>query len=136
MKIKSFAFTLVIIFTLFILLGGRMTYAAVWPISNSTTPDQITSDYGPRVTSSPGFHYGIDIRAQSPMPVHAIKGGTITVIKIGSGRAGNYVVVGGIRYLHLSKKYNKKSHIRCVICVTMCDLCDFWGVEKTVFPQK
>ncbi|GEM_PF-2225692 len=106
MKIKSFAFTLVIIFTLFILLGGRMTYAAVWPISNSTTPDQITSDYGPRVTSSPGFHYGIDIRAQSPMPVHAIKGGTITVIKIGSGRAGNYVVVGGIRYLHLSKKYN------------------------------
>lgn len=45
-------------------------YAANWPITNSPNAnqtDQITSDYGPRITSSgASFHYGVDIRARTP----------------------------------------------------------------------
>jgi len=82
--------SLYVIILALLLLMTQFGFAAVWPIGNSRNPDQITSDYGPRVTKKKGvgFHYGIDIRARMPQPVHGIQGGTITRIKIGDPESG------------------------------------------------
>ncbi|HID94996.1 MAG TPA: M23 family metallopeptidase, partial [Candidatus Latescibacteria bacterium] len=53
-----------------------------WPISNSSanTADVLTSAYGPRYVSPTrpyDVHEGVDIRAQTPLPVYPWKSGTI-----------------------------------------------------------
>jgi hypothetical protein len=50
-----------------------------WPISNSTTPDELRSPFGPRIQSGVGydFHRGIDIPAPEGTPVVAIMPGVV-----------------------------------------------------------
>ena len=96
--------SLYVVILALLLLMTELGFAAVWPIGNSRNPDQITSDYGPRITKNGvGFHYGIDLRARTPKPVHAIQGGSIEWIVIGSSSGGNMVRLGGVEYLHLSE---------------------------------
>jgi hypothetical protein len=100
----------IILFTFFLFCSVKISHAAVWPISNSTSADNtdtIVSDYGPRVRNKGGeFHFGIDVKAQSPQPVHAIVNSTIKYIKLDTGTkgAGNYIETDKYRYLHLSKE--------------------------------
>lgn len=66
-----------------ILLMFSHGLCVVWPISGSSNPnaDVMTSAFGPRyMESEPGaysFHQGLDIRAQEPLPVHAVASGTV-----------------------------------------------------------
>lgn len=36
--------------------------AVVWPISNSSTDDELSSAFGPRINNGYDFHSGIDIK--------------------------------------------------------------------------
>lgn len=65
---------------------------AYWPIN-----DDLTSPFGPRDKSDFGydydFHEGIDIRAQSPLPVQAFADGTVRLKVTNHSQLGNYVIL-------------------------------------------
>jgi murein DD-endopeptidase MepM/ murein hydrolase activator NlpD len=52
-----------------------------WPLSNSTTPDEMRSPFGPRIQSGVGydFHRAIDIPAAEGTPIVAIMPGVIRI---------------------------------------------------------
>ncbi len=52
---------------------------AVWPLSNSTTPDEINDAFGPRISPGPvyDFHRGLDFLAPLNTPIVAVMDGTI-----------------------------------------------------------
>jgi len=76
---------------------GSSCIIAFWPITgSSTTPDVMTSPFGIRYESADGydFHEGIDIRARTPMDVHAYTNGTVEeVINDGSQGTNNFVTL-------------------------------------------
>jgi hypothetical protein len=50
----------------------------VWPLSQSTVPDEMNTSYGPRIDADRwDFHDGIDLPASIGTPVHAMADGTI-----------------------------------------------------------
>jgi hypothetical protein len=56
----------------------------VWPLGNSTTPDEMNTSFGPRIDADRwDFHDGIDFPAPKGAPVHAMRGGRVH--RAGSG---------------------------------------------------
>ncbi|MGH9959937.1 MAG: M23 family metallopeptidase, partial [Pyrinomonadaceae bacterium] len=50
----------------------------IWPLSNSTTPDEMNTSFGPRINNDKwDFHDGIDGPAPIGTPVHAMRAGTV-----------------------------------------------------------
>jgi hypothetical protein len=50
----------------------------IWPVSNSATPDEMNTSFGPRINNNKwDFHDGIDRPAPIGTPVHAMRAGTV-----------------------------------------------------------
>ena len=50
----------------------------IWPLSKSTTPDEMNTSFGPRInTNRWDFHDGIDLPACIGTKVYAMRGGTV-----------------------------------------------------------
>jgi len=50
----------------------------IWPLNNSTTPDEMNTSFGPRINKNKrDFHDGIDLPAPIGTPVHAMRVGTV-----------------------------------------------------------
>ncbi len=85
----------------------------VWPISSSSEPnaDVTTSPFGPRMNGTKyQIHYGMDIRATTPLPVHAVLSGNVIAVQGQDvGATGKYVLIqhhgngNATRYIHLSQ---------------------------------
>ena len=61
----------------------------LWPLSNSTTPDEMNTSFGPRINFAKwDFHDGIDLPASLGTPVHAVYQGTVH--RAGPGGCHNY----------------------------------------------
>jgi Peptidase family M23 len=61
----------------------------VWPLSNSTTPDEMNTSFGPRINRDQwDFHDGIDLPAPIGTHVHAMRAGTVH--HAGPGGTGGY----------------------------------------------
>lgn len=92
--------------------AGKITFdpgtGYVWPVPGNY---RITSLFGPRIhpiTGRPGNHTGTDIAAPGGTPIHAARGGVITISTYNSSY-GNYVVVqhdNGVStlYAHMSSR--------------------------------
>lgn len=87
-------------------------FSWTWPISNSSTPDIFISPFGPRDKEDAtglqyDFHKGMDLRALTPLDVHAAHGGVATHF-VGN-EEGDWIIVenGTTRtyYFHLSDEY-------------------------------
>ena len=56
-----------------------MSQDYVWPLSNSTTPDEMNTSFGPRINEDRwDFHDGIDLPAPGGTRVHAMRAGRCT----------------------------------------------------------
>ena len=65
---------------LWALVLGNAAFAAdyVWPLSNSTTPDEMNTSFGPRINFSKwDFHDGIDLPAPIGTNAYAMRAGTV-----------------------------------------------------------
>ena len=61
----------------------------VWPLSNSTTPDEMNTSFGPRIDEDRwDFHDGIDLPAPIGTDVHAMRGGKVH--HAGPGGSGGF----------------------------------------------
>ena len=50
----------------------------VWPLSNSATPDEMNTSFGPRINRDKwDFHDGTDLPAKIGTNVHAMRAGTV-----------------------------------------------------------
>jgi hypothetical protein len=69
------------------LLSGLGNY--VWPLANSTTPDEMNTSFGPRINRDKwDFHDGIDLPAPIGTKVYAMRDGTVH--HAGPGGTGGY----------------------------------------------
>jgi Peptidase family M23 len=69
------------------LLSGRGNY--VWPLGNSTTPDEMNTSFGPRINRDKwDFHDGIDLPAPIGTKVYALRDGTVH--HAGAGGTGGF----------------------------------------------
>ncbi len=58
--------------------NARVTCHFIWPLSNSATPDEMNTSYGPRIDADRwDFHDGIDLPARVGTPVHAMADGAV-----------------------------------------------------------
>ena len=86
-----------------------------WPLHGIY---RITSTFGPRIhpiTGRPGNHTGTDIGAPRNTPIHAARGGVVTISTYGSSY-GNYVVIqhdNGIAtlYAHMNSRAVKEGDV-------------------------
>ena len=61
----------------------------IWPLSQSTTPDEMNTSFGPRINRNRwDFHDGIDLPAPIGTKVYAMRGGT--VYHAGPGNTGGF----------------------------------------------
>ena len=71
-----------------------MATGYVWPLSNSTTPDEMNTSFGPRIDEDNwDFHDGIDLPAPIGTPVHAMRAGTVHRFGEGDGFSSRHVVL-------------------------------------------
>jgi hypothetical protein len=70
--------------------GRRVSMADyVWPLSNSMTPDDMNTSFGPRINRNKwDFHDGIDLPAPIGTKVHAVRVGVVQ--HAGAGGTGGY----------------------------------------------
>ena len=55
-----------------------MSIDFIWPLSKTSTPDEMNTSYGPRIDADRwDFHDGIDLPAAVGTPVHAMADGTV-----------------------------------------------------------
>lgn len=75
---------------LLLLFAGSLVAANyIWPLSNSTTPDEMNTSFGPRINVSAwDFHDGMDLPAATGTSIHAVRGGM--VYKAGPGGSDGY----------------------------------------------
>jgi hypothetical protein len=99
----------------FIAVAHAQNYDLNWPLSNSQTPDVITSTFGIRYNSNPGenydFHKGFDLSASTGTPVFASYNGKVLWTTV-SPTGGIMMAVAysdltkisclNMRYLHLN----------------------------------
>ena len=58
--------------------NARVTCHFIWPLSNSATPDEMNTSYGPRIDADRwDFHDGIDLPARVGTLVHATADGAV-----------------------------------------------------------
>jgi Peptidase family M23 len=58
--------------------GAQRNGHFIWPLSNSPTPDEMNTSFGPRIDADRwDFHDGIDLPARVGTPVHAIADGEV-----------------------------------------------------------
>jgi len=61
----------------------------LWPLNQSTTPDEMNTSFGPRIDADGwDFHDGIDLPAPQGTPVHAMRKGTVH--HAGAGGTGGF----------------------------------------------
>jgi murein DD-endopeptidase MepM/ murein hydrolase activator NlpD len=61
----------------------------IWPLSKSTTPDEMNTSFGPRIDADKwDFHDGIDLPAPIGTEVYAIRGGKVH--RTGPGGTDDY----------------------------------------------
>ena len=96
---------------------GSSQVDAYWPISGSSSSfdrDTLTSPFGPRYLSSSNpydFHEGVDLKAQTEMPVHGFADGTVH--SKGSGSySGNWVTVEHVDPFDGSVFYTFYAHLK------------------------
>ena len=74
------------------LLFGNKKTDYIWPLSNTTTPDEMNTSFGPRINRDTrdtwDFHDGIDLSAPIGTNVHAMRAGTVH--HAGPGGTGGY----------------------------------------------
>lgn len=95
-----------------LLANGTGTTSYIWPISNSATPDEMNTSFGPRINDKNwDFHDGIDLPEDCGTDVHAVANGTVVdagdadsnnssrhvVLKVNDSTDGDIYVY----YLHL-----------------------------------
>lgn len=76
---------------LFALAVRESAFAAefVWPLGNSTTPDAMTTSFGPRINRNRwDFHDGIDLPADLGTPIYATRAATVRRAGCGSLTVG------------------------------------------------
>jgi len=88
------ATNILIIATVLVAFSSAVVFANVWPISGTSTSDDLTSPFGPRMKNSTtyDFHRGIDIHTGGNVPVYAVMDGTIKYTRE-LGDFGRYVVI-------------------------------------------
>lgn len=95
-----------------LLADSTGTTSYIWPISNSATPDEMNTSFGPRINDKNwDFHDGIDLPEDCGTDVHAVANGTVVdagdadsnnssrhvVLKVNDSTDGDIYVY----YLHL-----------------------------------
>jgi murein DD-endopeptidase MepM/ murein hydrolase activator NlpD len=66
-----------------------MPPAFIWPLGNSTTPDEMNTSFGPRIDENRwDFHDGVDLPAPMGTPIHAVSAGKVH--HAGEGGTGGY----------------------------------------------
>ena len=66
-----------------------MSHDYVWPLSNSATPDEMNTSFGPRINEGRwDFHDGVDLPAPGGTDVHAMRAGEVH--HAGPGGSGGY----------------------------------------------
>ena len=88
------ATNILIIATVLVAFSSAVVFANVWPISGTSTSDDLTSPFGPRMKNSTtyDFYRGIDIHTGGNVPVYAVMDGTIKYTRE-LGDFGRYVVI-------------------------------------------
>ena len=90
---KKATYMLIITAIALVAFFSPIVLGAVWPISGTSTPDDLTSPFGPRMPDSEyDFHRGIDIHTGGNIPVYAVMDGTIKYTRE-LGDFGRYVVI-------------------------------------------
>ena len=81
-------------------VDGPVHTSLIWPLSGSTTPDIMSSGFGPRQQASSGFaydfHRGIDIPTASGTPVLAVNNGTVSTIYLEADPENPYPLGGTV----------------------------------------
>jgi murein DD-endopeptidase MepM/ murein hydrolase activator NlpD len=114
---KKATYMLIITAIALVAFFSPIVLGAVWPISGTSTPDDLTSPFGPRMPDSEyDFHRGIDIHTGYNCFVYASEGGTVEYRRP-LGGLGNFFVIytaGYYKgYAHLSAfgSYNEGDQV-------------------------
>jgi len=94
MMVEKATYMLIITAIALVAFSSPIVLAAIWPIRGTSTSDDLTSPFGPRMKNSTtyDFHRGIDIHTGGNIPVYAVMDGTIKYTRE-LGDFGRYVVI-------------------------------------------